>query len=249
MLVLNKTYIGTIEDINDPLKLGRAKIRIPFLFDSLPVDKLPWAHQKSPLFFGKGGLGGSISIPKKGAVVEVEFENGNLYAPIYKFNQILADDVKDQLKVEYDGTHILAMDGDSTLKILHTNNTGFTIEYKDSRINIAKDSTITIEHKDSDSLIELHGGQIRSIANSLINNTAGSQILNQSNEVWEKGIVTKLGTIPEYSAVAGEPLFVLLLTMATLIDMKLSPTPSKCTSLVNDMKKFILSTGVKVSVV
>lgn len=247
MFTLNKTYIGTIEDIDDPLKIGRAKIRIQFLFDNLPVENLPWAYQKSPLFFGKGGLAGSISVPKKGSIVQVEFENGNLYAPVYTFHQVLADDVKSKLKEEYEGTHILAMDGDSTLKILQTTKTGFTIEFQGSRINIAADSTITIEHKDSDSLIELHGGQIRTTANSLINNTAGSQILNQSNEVWERGVVTKLGTTPIYSAVAGEPLFLLLLAMAEIIDSKLAPTPSLSTSLVKEFKKTVLSTGVKVS--
>ncbi len=247
MFTLNKTYIGTIEDIDDPLKIGRAKIRIKFLFDALSVDNLPWAYQKSPLFFGKGGQAGSISVPKKGSIVQVEFENGNLYAPVFTLHQVLADDVKSQLKEEYEGTHILAMDGDSTLKILQTKKTGFTIEFQGSRINIAADSTITIEHKDSDSLIELHGGQIRTIANSLINNTAGSQILNQSREVWERGLVTKLGENPIHSAVSGEHLFVLLLLLAEIIDSKLAPTPSLATSLVKEAKKTVLSAGVKLS--
>jgi len=42
-------FIGTVEDINDPLKLGRAKVRIPALQDGIYTENLIWARPISPV--------------------------------------------------------------------------------------------------------------------------------------------------------------------------------------------------------
>jgi hypothetical protein len=243
----NKTYLGTVEDINDPLKIGRCKIRISFLFDAIPVNMLPWSYPAYNPVFGKGGHCGSISVPKKGSVVRVRFNNGDLYSPIYDSLQELASDVKTQLKKEYDGTHILLFDGDADLQIYYTKTKGITIKLKGSYINIGIDKIITIEHADSQSMIELAGNVITINSDSEINSTAVTRIKDTSKEVWIDGKSTKLGSNPQYSAVLGEPLFLILKSLATAIDAKQYPSPGVNAALVESVRKFVLSNTVTIS--
>lgn len=46
---LLRWFIGTVESINDPLKLGRAKVRIPALQDGIFTEELIWARPISPV--------------------------------------------------------------------------------------------------------------------------------------------------------------------------------------------------------
>jgi hypothetical protein len=143
---LNKMFMGVVEDINDPRKEGRCRVRVISIHeDSIPTEDLPWAYpsQKSTVF-GKGGAG-SISIPKKGAMVIIKFNNGNIYSPEYLSIHELAQDVKDELNSEYEGSHILLFDGDQELKIWFAPSKGITISVKGSSINLAPDNTVTIK--------------------------------------------------------------------------------------------------------
>ena len=244
---LVKKYLGVVVDNRDPIKIGRCKIRIDWLHGSIPTKDLPWANPKHPIFFGMGGQAGSISIPKKNAIVEVRFNDGDQYAPEYSLMQELADDVKEELLKEYDGTHILGFDGDEGLKMYYTRTKGLTFFLNDSRINISPDQSITIEHAETSSIIELRGGTITINSDSQVNVTAGTRIKNSSQEVWADGRITKLGHQPQYSAMLGEPMFLLLKLMAQTIDAKLYPTPGLIATAVEQMKKLILSETVKVS--
>ena len=244
---LNKHYLGIVEDADDPLKLGRARIRVDWLFGDIPTEDIPWANPKHAMFFGTGGLGGQISIPKKDAIVEVWFNDNNVYSPEYRCIQELSKDVKDELAKEYDGTHILGFDGDVDLKMYYTKTKGLTFYLQGSRINIGVDKKITIEHDGTSSIIELQGGTVTMTTDSQINMTAGTRIKESSSEVWVDGKTTKLGHTPQASAVLGEPLFQLLSFMASSIDAKMYPTPGATASMVEQMKKVILSDTVKVS--
>ena len=244
---LNKKYLGIVEDIQDPLKIGRARVRIDWLFGDIPTADLPWANQKFMVFCGKGGLAGNISVPKKGSIVEIWFNDNNIYAPEFRSIQELAPDVKDELAMEYEGTHILGFDGDEDLKMYFTKKKGLTFHLKGSRINISNDKSITIEHDGTSSIIELRGSTITVTSDSEINMTAGTRIKESSKEVWVDGKTTKLGHSPQYSSVLGEPLFELLKAMANTIDAKMYPTPGVTAALVETLKKLALSNTVKVS--
>ena len=41
-------FIGIVEDIEDPKKLGRAKVRILNEHDEVETDNIPWAHVMMP---------------------------------------------------------------------------------------------------------------------------------------------------------------------------------------------------------
>ena len=64
---------GFVADNNDPLKLGRLKIRIEAAYGSQPVDNLPWAWPCFPY----GGMPEmcAYAVPEVGAGVWVMFQN------------------------------------------------------------------------------------------------------------------------------------------------------------------------------
>jgi len=243
---LKRKHLGIVEDIDDPLKEGRARIRVPFLHKDIPTEHLPWAKQISAIYFGKDGQGANISIPRINSLVEVTFNNDDRYSPEYSIVHELSSDLKEFLKqTEYENAHIFLYDGDEDLKIYYTGKDGFVISLKESTFTIFNDNRIELRHKDDKSIIELDGGTIRKTADSSVDTTAGSRIKNTSKEIWDNGDLVKLGTTPQYSVVLGEPLFLLLQTLATIIDAKYSPTPSVATTAVNEFKSLVLSKTVK----
>lgn len=71
----HKTYIGMVEDNNDPSRMGRCKIRVFDIFDGrskedkydIDLEDLPWAVPHKDI------NGNEFNIPDKGKVVTVIF--------------------------------------------------------------------------------------------------------------------------------------------------------------------------------
>lgn len=143
--LIDKQFLGVIEDINDPRREGRARVRVAVLHDEIPTGDIPWAYPKNKgMVFGKEGGAGSISIPKVGSIVAVKFDNGNSYSPEYFAIHELAQDVKDELNTEYEGSHFVLFDGDQELKVWFSATKGLTLVVKDASINL-KNELITIK--------------------------------------------------------------------------------------------------------
>jgi hypothetical protein len=249
--LIDKQFLGVVEDPNDPRKEGRARIRVVSIFDDLPVEDLPWAYPKQKsAFFGQDGLGGSLSVPKKGSIVAVRFDNGNIYSPEYYSIHEIADDVREELgkQGEYLGSHAILFDGDEELKIWFTISKGLTLQLKGSRINIGRDKAITIEHDQTQSIIELRGGEINVHANSKIEMTSGSEINATSNGIWINGNFVKVGHNPvQEPAVMGNTLLLILTAMANAIDAKMPPTPGAVSSIIQANSTTLLSQTVQIS--
>ena len=249
----DQQFIGIIEDPNDPRKEGRAKIRVVGVHDDIPVEDLPWAYpaQKST-FFGQDGRAGSLSVPKKGSIVSVKFNNGNHYSPEYYGIHEIGEDIRTELGKEPDdylGSHVLLFDGDEELKIWYTLKKGITIQLKNSLITIDADQRITLLHNDGNSAIEIDGSTITISGSSTINIAANSQIQMDSNLINVSGNVVNLGSNPERGpAVKGDALLLLLNALASLIDAKSPPTPGAATSLVKIFEATGLSSTVSVSI-
>lgn len=249
--LIDKQFLGVVEDANDSRKEGRARIRVIGIHDDIPVEDLPWAYPKQKsAFFGKDGLGGSLSVPKKGAIVAIRFDNGNPYSPEYYSLHEIANDVREELgkSGEYLGSHIVLFDGDEELKIWFTISKGITMQLKGSRVNIGRDKGITIEHADTQSIIELKGSNICIHANSTIDMTSGSKIEAASNQVWINGNFVEIGHGPLFGpAVLGDRLFVLLSALAGVIDSKVGGGVGTASTLVQLQEAACLSKTVKVS--
>jgi hypothetical protein len=77
----NGLYRSLVEETNDPLRIGRVRVRIPELHNKdVKVADLPWAVPS----FAVGGKGcGWWSNPVIGDIVWVQFEKNHPYAPIW----------------------------------------------------------------------------------------------------------------------------------------------------------------------
>lgn len=143
--LLDKQFLGVVMLIDDPRKEGRARVKVQSIHDDIPSKDIPWAYPKNKgVYFGQEGKAGSISIPKVGSIVAVRFDNGNPYSPEYFAIHELAQDIKDELDTEYEGSHFILFDGDQELKIWFSVSKGLTLLVKDASINI-KNELVTIK--------------------------------------------------------------------------------------------------------
>jgi len=263
-----RTFIGRVVDNNDPEKEGRCRVMVYGLFENeepvydsdnkptgetkkveIPVENLPWAQPIGRKMFagGKGGFA-DISIPKIDTYVQVQFSEGDIYGIEYSSIQNINDAVKNEIKDSYLNSHVLAYDEDEELKVFYTPSKGIEIYLKKSHISINPDASITIEHADSDSIIELVGTNINITANSAVNITANSLVKAESSEVVMNGSnITKLGPAPTYSAVLAEPLWAFLKSLASGVDSKLPATPGVFSAQAASFETLSTSKNVKLS--
>ncbi len=250
---LQKTeYVGVIEDIQDPKKIGRARIRIfgktghASGNQEIPTNLLPWAYPEHHGFAAKDG-GYQFSTPKVGTEVLINFPDGNIYSPKYSGLINLSDKVQEIIAASYENAHVFGLDDVEKLKIYYTQNDGYLIYHKGSLINIKKDKSILISHDQNTAQIELKGSDIDIVTQGNVNVSSTNNANINSNNVWVNGVQTNLGGNPIFSAVNGEPLMTLLKQLATTIDAKLQVTAGATVALVTAFEEFVLSQTVKTS--
>lgn len=258
--LVNTEWMGIVEDNNDPQYSGRCKVRVFGLFDGkiddkkddseykIPTDNLPWSYPTTGVIFASGEGAGNLSVPKVGSKVKIKFSGGNLYAPEYYALQDVNVDLIDEISDSYQNAHVLLYDKEQDLKIVYKESIGMQIYYQGSNITINPDSSITIEHKDTKSIIELVNGTINVVANSTINLTSNTKIQAETSEAIVNGNTsTKLGPSPVYSAVLSEPLWMFLKMMAAAIDAKMPSTPGVMTAQADAFESISTSKNVRVS--
>jgi hypothetical protein len=194
-----KTFLGEVLDSNDPEKEGRCKIKIfgfvesedPVIDDQgkptgevtkteLPAEAVPWATPANGKFFAGGETKGfgDISIPKVGTIVKVQFPTGDFYAPEWSFIQNLNVQAVEEIQDSYEGSHIMLYDNDEQVKVFYTPGKGLNIFHKDSQIIVNPDSSITIEHAGSESIIELIGDTINVVSTNQVNITTNKAVID-----------------------------------------------------------------------
>ena len=75
----NGMFVGICVDNQDPLKIGRIKVRVPIIYGTIPTEDLPWADPSFPYTYHDQGF---FFIPEVGAFVTVWFLNGSKRRPI-----------------------------------------------------------------------------------------------------------------------------------------------------------------------
>lgn len=158
-------YIGEIVDIDDPLFEGRARIRVFGIFDDLDIEDIPWATQINGISFGKNGSG-MLSVPKKGAVVTVEFNGENYYRMVYYAEWNADEDLKSEIKDSYEGAHSLIYDSSAKpgpLKIFYTQSKGLNISLDNAKIQLDTQDGCKLRI-----VIEMGADQIRMENNKVI---------------------------------------------------------------------------------
>ena len=131
--------LGEIVDINDPLKQGRARVRVFGFFEDLEIEDIPWAEQSSALSFSSARGSGNITIPRLGSVVNVYFDGSNYYKIYYGTEMETSPELLAEIADSYEGAQSLIYDTDAQpgpLKIFYTRKKGLTISLGDAKVQL-----------------------------------------------------------------------------------------------------------------
>jgi hypothetical protein len=85
-------YLGIVEKVGDPEKLGRLKVRVPTVYGiqgdqigAVTVDNLPWALPMGLPAGGSDASGGLSMLPEIGDQVAVQFLDGEPEKPVWQW--------------------------------------------------------------------------------------------------------------------------------------------------------------------
>jgi hypothetical protein len=140
-----KTYIGTVEDIKDPTKDGRVKVRVIDIHsDEQDLESIPWATPWKDLG------GGQFSLPEIGKVVVVVFDQGDINNPEYIYTEHWNINLENKLKSLGDSDYqsMRSLIFDHKTQIYSNDGEGLKMDYKYNNINI-KENGINFNLKDN----------------------------------------------------------------------------------------------------
>lgn len=172
--LIGTSWVGEVIDINDPLFLGRVRVRVFGKFDTrenpydkaskyvIPDDAIPWAYPAGYFSGGSQSGSGTFTVPKKGSIVNINFENGNSYYPEYSFHVHISDDLIAEIKDSYANAHSLIYDTvtDGGVKIYFTEKKGLMLDYKTNVINIKPDESIEVKNAGGDTILLTKDGNL-----------------------------------------------------------------------------------------
>ncbi len=200
-----RVHLGKIVDINDPLKQGRARIRVFGFFDELEIEDIPWAEQISGLSFSSAKGNGNLSVPRLGAVVNVQFDGSNYYKLFYEFEKETTPELLAEISDSYEGAQSLLYDvesvnnnGDTGLKLFFTqgeNGKGLVIDFGGSQVNLRMDTSVFITSNSGNSganTIHIKEGKI---SLGLENESNQPAVLGDNNEKTLESLVNRINEV------------------------------------------------------
>lgn len=226
--LIGRIFYGEVVDNNDPDKEGRCRVKVYGIFDDLDNESIPWASSGSSKTFGGGDNGGfgDLSIPKMKAIVRVSFFEGDIYSPEWVSLPFINTAAQKDIADTYLNSHLVLYDEDEELKVYYTPGNGMEIYLKKSHVTINPDASITIEHADSTSIIELVGSDCNITTQANINVTAQTKIEETAQTCIINGTQkTQLGPTGNFSAVGAEPLWAFLKSLSAAVDAKWPASP------------------------
>lgn len=172
--LVGTSWVGEVVDIEDPLFLGRVRVRVFGKFDTrenpydprskyvIPDDAIPWAYPAGYFSGGSATGSGSFSTPKKGSIVSVAFENGNVYYPEYSFSVHISEELVNEIKASYANAHSLIYDTvtEGGVKVFFTEQKGLMLDYKTNTINIKPDESIEVKNAGGDTIVLTKDGNL-----------------------------------------------------------------------------------------
>lgn len=240
-------WVGMVINNNDSTFSGRAQVRVFGVMDGIIDAHCPWATPiNSSVYSGDGS--GSVSVPKLGQFVRIQFNNGDIHSPEIVGIQNLDTALIEEIRDDYVGTHVLLFDPLADLKILYQPAAGLLVYLKESFFQITPDSMITLQHADSDSLIQMEGDVTRIVTKNEVEIAAAAKVTVSADEVVVDGAnTTKIGPGPYNHAMLAEPMWALMTTLATALDAKLPATPGVNVGLIESAKQAATSRNVLIS--
>lgn len=247
-------YIGKVIYNDDPTFTGRCKVKVFGLFDSLEDKNIPWFMPVTSEIFSSGGAG-SISVPKIGDIVRVRFSNNDYYSGEYLSVVGLDPKLVEEIKEDYDGTHVLLYDANEELIIIYQRMTGLKIYHKGSYMIFDPNGRIQIYHQNMSNIIEIAEDGIKIAtngANGGSGESTGTIHLSSGNTIELSAPTVKInsdkvlignGAGDLYGAVKGQE----LITVLTRIVSELSAKSPQGSSLLGNTFNNIISDTVRVA--
>lgn len=240
----NNNWLGIVINNVDPDFAGRCKVKVFSLMDDIPDEYIPWFVPMTGSIFSNSGAG-NISIPKIGTLVRVTFSGSDIYSGEYTAIQNIDSELIEEIKNDYQGTHVLLYDSSQEILVIFQPNSGFKIYYRESYIQITPDNMITLQHSNNQSVIQLIGDKITISSESQIDVAAKTVNINAEIANVEGSQFTTIGEGDKaYHAINGEQLMSLIGILAKNIDAKTPASPGMNSSLVSSMKPGILNSKV-----
>jgi hypothetical protein len=150
MIEAGKTYIGVVEDNQDPERTGRVKVRVMGIFDNFDIESIPWATPWKDL------NGNNFNLPERGKVVIVVFDQGNPDSPEFIYTEHYNINLESKLKSlsDSDYTSMKSLIFDHKTQIYVNDSEGLKIDHKYNNINITGNG-LDINLKDNKSTINI----------------------------------------------------------------------------------------------
>lgn len=156
-------YFGLVIDNNDPLKIGRLKVRVYGFYDAIDEAHIPWSLPKNIAF-------NRLDPPPINTEVQIEFLEGEIMTPIwFTYNGKSATDMGIS-DADYTKSAVLLYkdlaeyDSSGKVKIVFTESDGLIMEYeqdgKVSHINLRKDNTLFFKNSNFDKVIHISNESI-----------------------------------------------------------------------------------------
>lgn len=249
MAAAEQILTGVVESIDDPTCSGRVKVRVNGLHDGVPMEQLPWVPMAcSGVTSGSGG-GGSISVPEVGAQIRVAFKDDDLTNMEWTGNNQIDPNLINEIASDYAGTTVLMYDSRKDVTIKFQPNSGLTLYYNGSHIQICPDNTINIHYGEGNSgtMIQLADNKVYIQGNEEINITTPGTLNLEADTITingKAGVQIK-GDKPGECAINGNSLMTLLTLLATQIDMKVPMTSGQNTGTVNMLKEALLNQQIQ----
>lgn len=163
----NKTYVGVVQQNDDPKKLGRVKVRVLGIFDKMELKDIPWATPWKDL------NGNGFNVPEIGKLVTVVFDSENEYKPEYIYADYYNINLEQKLQ-SLEGENYLSMKAlifDHKTQIYVNDKEGLKFDYKYNNLNIT-DSEINVSLKDNSGKVHIgdaHGDQQSILGTNFLN--------------------------------------------------------------------------------
>ena len=148
----NKVFTGIVEDVNDEYKRGKIKVRVGRIYDTIPIEDIPWAVAYDQQSSGKSHL-----VPEIGKTVKIIFPDGDWYHPQYynsfHYNINLQDKLESLTTDEY--TKFSAPFYDDEHQYYIDSKNGMMFDHVKSHLNIRPNGDIRLALRDDKSFMYL----------------------------------------------------------------------------------------------
>lgn len=142
-------WTGKVVENDDPLHIGRCKIRVFGYYDNLKTAQIPWAIMESSYL---GSTNGNLVVPEIGTIVRGYFDVGDTQKPIFSTTITKLDSlVKSQTKLsrvkDYPETMVLLETDQGESLTLNRKSGAISFNHRSgTSFNIAPNGSIKIDH-------------------------------------------------------------------------------------------------------